>query len=73
LYNQNLLLVQAEQRMMRQAQRRVLLCDSSKFDQQALASLCELKQINTLVTDGGVTKEQRAMVKQAGCELLVAS
>ncbi|MBC8106454.1 MAG: DeoR/GlpR transcriptional regulator [Anaerolineae bacterium] len=73
LYNQNLLLVQSEQRMMRQAQRRVLLCDSSKFDQQALAQLCELKQIDTLVIDGRITKEQRAMAKQAGCEVLVAS
>lgn len=72
LYNQNLLLVQAEQRMMRQAQRRVLLCDSSKFDQQALARLCDLSEINTIVTDSGITKPQRSMVKRAGCELLVA-
>jgi len=72
LYNQNLLLVHAEQRMMRQAQRRVLLCDSSKFDQQALARLCELKDVDTLVTDDKITKSQRAMVKRAGCEVLVA-
>ena len=71
LYNQNLLLVQAEQRMMEQAQRRVLLCDSSKFDQQALARLGELNEIDVLVTDSAITKSQRAMVKQAGCELIV--
>src|SRR5215212_4841642 len=34
LYNQNLLLVQSEQQMMRQAQRKVLLVDSGKFGQQ---------------------------------------
>ncbi|CAN5708183.1 DeoR/GlpR family DNA-binding transcription regulator [soil metagenome] len=72
LYNQNLLLVQAEQRMMKQAQRRVLLADSSKFDQQALAELCELKAIDVLVTDSEISKEQRATVKRAGCELLLA-
>src|ERR1700761_7381060 len=36
LYNQNTLLVQAELRMMSQAQEIVLLVDSGKFDQQAL-------------------------------------
>jgi DeoR/GlpR family transcriptional regulator of sugar metabolism len=72
MYNQNLLLVQAEQRMMKQAAQRILLCDSSKFDQQALARLGELKAIDTIVTDRGITKPQRAMLKQTGCELIVA-
>jgi DeoR/GlpR family transcriptional regulator of sugar metabolism len=72
MYNQNLLLVQAEQRMMKQAARRILLCDSSKFDQQALARLGELSEIDTAVTDSAITKLQRSMLKQAGCELIVA-
>jgi len=72
MYNQNLLLVQAEQRMMKQAARRVLLCDSGKFDQQALARLGELCEIDTIVTDGAITKPQQAMLKRAGCELIVA-
>ena len=62
-----------EQRMMRQEARRILLCELSKFDQQALARLGELKEVHTVVTDGGITKPQRAMLKQAGCELIVAA
>ncbi len=43
LYNQNSLLVQSERRMMAQAQEIVLLVDSGKFGQQALARLWRLK------------------------------
>ncbi len=72
LYNQNLLLVQAEQKMMQQAQEVVLLVDSSKFGQQALSRLCALDEIDVVVTDRGVTDEQRAEVEKAGCRVIVA-
>src|SRR5438067_6891297 len=62
LYNQNLLLVQAEQRMMQQAQRVVLLADVEKFDQQALAKLCALKEIDVLVADSELSHAQREML-----------
>jgi DeoR family fructose operon transcriptional repressor len=73
LYNQNLLLVQAEQKMMQQAQRVVLLVDSGKFGQQALAKLCELKEIDVVVTDAELSEQDREQVLTAGCELIVAS
>jgi len=72
LYNQNLLLVHAEQKMMQQAQRKVLLVDSGKFGQQALARLCDLRQIDTVVVDAETSAENRAQVREAGCELIVA-
>ncbi len=72
LYNQNLLLVQAEKRMMDQAQQVVLLADSGKFGQQALAKLCDLIDVDVVVTDAGISAEQQAHVRDAGCELLVA-
>src|SRR3954469_24147803 len=56
LYNQNLLLVQAEQKMMHQAQRIVLLVDAGKFGQQALAKLCDLNQIDTVVVDPALSE-----------------
>ncbi len=72
LYNQNQLLVQAELKMMRQAQRRVLLVDSSKFGQQALAKLCDLDRVSTIVTDAPPPVELERDIKQAGCELIIA-
>ena len=72
LYNPNLLLVQAEQRMMEQAQRKVLLVDSGKFGQQALARLCPLKLCDVVVSDGGLSREHQEQVRAAGCELIIA-
>jgi DeoR family fructose operon transcriptional repressor len=72
LYNQNLLLVQSERRMMEQAQEVVLLADSSKFGQQALARLGELAEVDTVVTDHGLTDDHRRAIESAGCQLIVA-
>jgi DeoR family transcriptional regulator, fructose operon transcriptional repressor len=72
LYNQNLLLVQSEQRMMAQAQEVILLADSSKFGQQALARLCELSEVDVVVTDDSIAPQHRRGVESAGCRLVVA-
>src|SRR3954447_19376671 len=62
MYNQNLLLVQSERRMMEQAQEVVLLIDSGKFGQQALARLGDLSEIDTVVTDAGVTDDHKSAI-----------
>ena len=72
LYNQNMLLVQAEQRMMEQAQEVVLVADSGKFGQQALSRLCPLSEIDVVVSDANLTEGQRELVRSAGCELIIA-
>jgi DeoR/GlpR family transcriptional regulator of sugar metabolism len=72
LYNQNLLLVAAEKRMMEQSQQVVLLADSEKFGQQALVELCNLDAIDVVVTDEGLSDEHRKAIEGAGCELIVA-
>ena len=58
--------------MIRQCQQVVLLADSAKFGQQALAQLCPLSEIDIVVTDQGLSEEHRAQVKAAGCELVIA-
>lgn len=73
LYNQNLLLVQSERRMMEQAQQVVLLVDAGKFGQQALAQLCRLDEIDVVVSDESLTPEHRAQARDAGCELIIAT
>jgi DeoR/GlpR family transcriptional regulator of sugar metabolism len=73
LYNQNLLLVQSERKMMEQAQEVILLVDSTKFGQQALARLGDLSEIDTVVTDPALTPEHRKSIAAAGCQLIVAT
>src|SRR5947208_10375047 len=63
MYNQNLLLVQAERKMFEQAQQIVLLCDSSKFGQQALAKLGRLDEVDVVVADVALAPEFRDEVK----------
>lgn len=72
LFNQNMLLVQAERRMMEQAQQTVLLADSAKFGRQALSRLGSLREIDIVVSDADLAPEHRRAVTDAGCELIVA-
>jgi DeoR family transcriptional regulator, fructose operon transcriptional repressor len=73
LYNQNLLLVAAEKRMMEQSQQVVLLADSEKFGQQALAPLCDLSEIDIVVSDSSLAENHRKAILAAGCELIIAA
>jgi len=72
MYNQNVLLVQAERRMMEQAQEVVLLADSAKFGQQALSKLGSLDEIDVVVSDSDLPDEQREQIRAAGCQLIIA-
>jgi DeoR/GlpR family transcriptional regulator of sugar metabolism len=72
LFNSNLLLVETERRMMRTADEVVVVADHTKIGRQALAFLCELSVIDTLIVDAGITPEQRALLEDLGPRLIVA-
>src|SRR4029077_15347763 len=72
LFNSNLLLVETERRMMRCADEVVVVADHTKIGRQALAFLCELSAIHTLIVDRNLTAEQRTLIEQAPTHLLVA-
>lgn len=72
LFNSNLLLVETERQMMRCADEVVVVADHTKFGRQALAHLCELAAIDTLIVDPGITPDQRRLLDGADVRLLVA-
>lgn len=72
LFNSNLLLVETERRMLRCADEVVVVADQTKIGRQALAFLCDLPAIDTLIVDAGITAEQRRLIEEAGVRLLVA-
>ena len=72
LFNSNLLLVETERQMMRCADEVVVVADHTKIGRQALAFLCELSAIDTLIVDSGLSPEQRELLEQAGVRLIVA-
>jgi DeoR family ulaG and ulaABCDEF operon transcriptional repressor len=66
------LLIQAEQKLIDQADELVVLVDSSKFARRSSLILCDLKRIATVITDSGIEDRHAAMLESAGVKLIVA-
>ena len=66
------LLIQAEQKLIDQADELVVLVDSSKFRKRSSLILCPLERITTVITDNGIRDEDRQMLEDAGIALIVA-
>lgn len=71
MFNQNLLLVETQQRMIQQSQRVVLVADSTKFGQTALARLGPMSEVDVVVTDSRLTAESKAELEAAGCRVVM--
>lgn len=72
-YNSNLLLVETERAMMQCADRTMVVADSSKFGKSSLARLCELQEVDTVVSDEGLSQEWQSRLEDAGVQLILAS
>ncbi len=66
------LLIQAEQKLIGQADELVVLADSSKFDNRSSLVLCPLDRIDTVITDEGISDKAAAMLEAADVTLIVA-
>lgn len=73
LMEQDPLLIQAEQKLIGQAEELVVLVDSSKFTRRSSLILCRLDRIDTLITDDGLDDKTAAMLEAAGITLKVVS
>ncbi len=65
-------IVQATTRLLRQAEQRVLLVDSSKFSQRSSLIVCALSELDIVITDEGVDERTRKMIEEFGCRLMIA-
>jgi DeoR/GlpR family transcriptional regulator of sugar metabolism len=72
LFNGNLLLVETEKQMMRCADEVVVVADHTKLGRPALAYLCDLAAIDTLIVDRQLEPAQRSMLEHADARLIVA-
>lgn len=66
------LLIQAEQKLIDQAEELVVLIDSSKFRRRSSLILCVLARISTVITDEGIGDADAQMLQGAGVKLVVA-
>ena len=67
------LLIQAEEKLIGQADELIVLVDSSKFENRSSLILCQLDRIDIVVTDEGVSDRAAAMLDAADVKLIVAS
>lgn len=65
------LIIQAEEKLLGQAEELVVLVDSSKFLRHSSLVLCGLDRVATIITDDAVSDEARDLVSAAGVELVV--
>lgn len=72
LMQSDIIVVQAERKLLAQADELVALIDSSKFDASAAHALCDLSRVRILITDDRISDAHAAMVEQAGVQLIVA-
>jgi DeoR family transcriptional regulator, ulaG and ulaABCDEF operon transcriptional repressor len=66
------LLVQAEQKLIGQADELIVLVDSTKFKNRSSLVLCPLGRIDTVITDEGIPDKAAAMLEAADVTLIVA-
>ena len=66
------LLIQAQQKLIGQADELIVLADSSKFDQRSSLLLCPLARIHTVITDEGIDDRAARMLEAAEIRLIVA-
>ena len=65
------MLVQAEQKLIKQADELVVLAESTKFQGRSSLILCELDRVSMVITDDGITDEDRIMLEEAGVEMIL--
>jgi len=59
VFNSNQMMVDVERRMMRVADELILAVDHTKFGKRAVVKLCELDELDIIVTDEGVDEASR--------------
>lgn len=67
------LVVQAEEKLIGQADELVLLVDSGKFEKRSSLVLCPLDRAATIITDDGICDMARQMVEDLGINLITVA
>ncbi len=73
LMEQDPLLIQAEQKLIGQAEELIVLADSAKFEVRSSLILCPLARIDTIITDDGIDDRTASMLEAADVKLIVVA
>lgn len=72
IYNINQMMADMDSTMMKSADRVILLADSSKFGRSGLARVCGLADIDTIITDSGISEDWKRRFSSLSTEVLIA-
>ena len=72
LMQADVVLIQAEQKLLARADQLIVLIDSSKLHASASFVVCDLDAIDVVITDTGITAAETAMLKGHGVDVIVA-
>lgn len=67
----DVILVEAERRLIDRADEVILLVDSTKFDSSSGAIVCGLDEVDIIVTDSGISPEMAETLRSAGVKLII--
>ncbi len=68
----NIMEASLNQKMIALAQTVVVLADSSKFDRRGLGKICNLEQIDYIITDNQVNRSTVSQIEKMGVKVIVA-
>lgn len=54
------------------ASKTVVLADSSKFGKASLVKICTLNEVDTIITDSGISADMEKQIRALGTELIIA-
>ena len=69
----DVVLVAAERRLIERAEELILLVDSSKFQNSSGNVVCDLEDIDVVVTDKGIESGHVEMLETAGVKIIIAA
>ncbi len=72
VFNSNQMMVEVEHRMMRIAGRVILAADHTKFGSRAVVKLCDLADLDVIVTDGAADEKTRQWLSTLGARVIYA-
>ena len=69
--NSNIEEAQLNKRMMHASLKTIILADSSKFGRKGFGKICNLDQVDVIITDSGISESMVKMVEDTGIELII--
>lgn len=72
VFNVNEMMAAVERRMIDVADEVIVAADHTKFNKRSIARVCELDEIDALVTDWGADEQARSFLAAAGVNLVIA-